>query len=95
MSFDVIDVLIGFDSAECQMRVSPCQLVCTLTAMIVRTKQNLIESLNKFLNEGYPGEIVTSLMIRQLFCVTYFSECEESLPPFVADHPHGNRQCQS
>ncbi len=23
MSFDVIDVLIGFDSAECQMRVGP------------------------------------------------------------------------
>lgn len=24
MSFDVIDVLMGFDSAECQMRVGPC-----------------------------------------------------------------------
>ena len=74
MSFDVIDVLIGFDSAECQMRVGPYQFVCYKSCIywdrsfavyymymnkdnlcVTDCLQNLIESLNKFLSESYPG----------------------------------------
>jgi hypothetical protein len=56
-SFDVIDIMVGFDSAECQMRVSELLLPhrCHALSMSCTCAQNLIESLSKFIAEYYPG----------------------------------------